>query len=260
MKPNFIIKLKIFFLCTFIYITYINTFFKIIRYFKKNSNNKIDNFFNYKRYDISFYKLRKYFIYINYCMKGILLYKNNLVKSNYPKVSVVIAMYNRENFINHTIKSVQNQRIKNIEIIVIDDSSVDNSIINVKNSQKIDPRIILLKNGKNMGALYSKSIGILYAKGKYILILDSDDMLCINNYLKYLYIVAKNGNYDYVQCNKSIFIYLLNKTIIEKKIDKMCFCSKLIKSLIFKKIINRIGKETLKRGIKPLDDNFFFYF
>lgn len=260
MKPNFIIKLKFFFLCIFIYITYINTFFKIIRYFKKNSNNIIDNFFNYKRYGISFYKLRKYFIYINYCMKGILLYKNNLVKSNYPKVSVVITMYNRENFINHTIKSVQNQRIKNIEIIVIDDSSIDNSIIYVKNSQKIDSRIILLKNGKNMGTLYSKSIGILYAKGKYILILDSDDMLCINNYLKYLYIVAKNGNYDYVQCNKSIFIYLLNKTIIEKKIDKMCFCSKLIKSLIFKKIINRIGKEILKRGIKPLDDNFFFYF
>ena len=235
MKSNFISKFKIIFSFFFIYITYINKFFKKIRFFQTNSNNIIDNFFNFKSYGVSYYKLRKYFIYINYCMKGILLYKNNLLKSKYPKVSVVIAMYNRENYINSTIKSVQNQRIKNIEIIVIDDCSIDNSIIYVENSQKIDSRINLLKNGKNMGALYSKSIGILYAKGKYILILDSDDMLCINDYLKYLYIVAKNGNYDYVQCNKSIFIYFYNKIIIEKKIDEMCFCSKLIKSLILKK-------------------------
>lgn len=260
MKSNIISKFKIIISLFFIYITFFNKFFKKIRYFNTNSNNIIGNFFNFKIYGVSYFKLRKYFIYINYCMKGILLYKNNLVKSKYPKVSVVITMYNRENFINSTIKSVQNQRIKNIEIIVIDDCSIDNSIIYVENSKKIDSRINLLKNGKNMGALYSKSLGILHAKGNYILILDSDDMLCINDYLKYLYIVAKNGNYDYVQCNKSIFIYFYNKTIIQKKIDKMCFCSKLIKSLIFKKIINRIGKEILKRGIKPLDDNFFFYF
>lgn len=258
MKSHIISKYKIIFPFVFIYAINITKFFNKIGYFKTYLNNEINNLFYFKRYGISSYELRRYFKYINYCMKGILLYKNNLVKSKYPKVSVIITMYNRENFINFSLKSVQNQIIKNLEIIIVDDCSIDNSIKYVKNSQKLDSRIYLLTNQKNMGPLYSKSLGILHAKGQYILILDSDDMLCIDDYLRFLYIEVKLGNYDYVESNKYIFIK--NKKIEERKSDEMCFCIKLIKSLIFKKIINRIGKEILNRGIKPLDDNFFFLF
>ena len=50
-----------------------------------------------------------------------------------------------------------------------------------------------------MGALYSKSIGVLLAKGEYVYSLDSDDMFCSPNYLNILYNNAKEGNYKFVQ-------------------------------------------------------------
>ena len=189
-----------------------------------------------------------------------LLFKHNLVKSNYPDVSVIISLFNRDNYINSTIKSVQNQRMKNIEIIIVDDYSNDKSIKFVEHAQKYDPRIILIKNGKNMGALYSKSIGVLHSKGKYILSLDSDDMICIENYIEVLYKIIKKKNYDYIECNKYIEVNLYNRTINQKKISKMLLWVKLIKTNIYEKIINRIGKNALKKGITTLDDNFILLF
>ena len=71
---------------------------------------------------------------------------------------------------------------------------------------------------RNMGALYTKSIGVLYSIGKYILSLDSDDMICIEDYIKVLFKEAKKGNYDYIECNEYIEINLHNKTIYHKKL------------------------------------------
>ena len=189
-----------------------------------------------------------------------LLFKHNLVKSNYPDVSVIISLFNRDNYINSTIKSVQNQRMKNIEIIIVDDYSNDKSIKYVEQAQKYDPRILLIKNEKNMGALYSKSIGVLYSKGKYILSFDSDDMICTENYIDVLYRGIKRGKYDYIECNEYIEINLYNKTIIQKKISTMLLWVKLIKKNVYEEIINRIGINALKKGITTLDDNFILLF
>ena len=234
MKLNTNFKEKFFCFFIFVCVAFIPKFLKLINYFEVDSSNKNKYFFKFKRYGVSYYKLRKFFKYIKYCMKGILLYKCNLLKSKYPKVSVIITMHNRGNSINSTVKSVQNQSMKNLEIVIIDDYSVDNSIKYIEKLKKIDSRIVLLKNEKNMGALYSKSLGILHAKGKYILVLDSDDMLCIDDYLKYLYIEINIGKYDYIECKESIFINLFGKTIIQKKIHQMCFCSKFTSFFIIK--------------------------
>ena len=128
-------------------------------------------------------ELKPYLKYIEYSKNGKLFRKINLTNINNPRISIVISLYNREQYIKSAIRSVQNQNFSDIEIIIVDDFSTDNSTKYVKEYQKHDPRIVLLQNKENMGTLYSKSIGVLYAKGQYIHSLDSDDMFCNPFYL-----------------------------------------------------------------------------
>jgi len=123
------------------------------------------------------YEFSKYKEYFQNAKEGIILYEDNLVYSQNPLISVVISLYNDEKYINSTLKSVQNQKMKDIEIILVDDYSTDNSVKYAKEVQKRDPRIILIQNKKNMGILYSRGIGVLKARGKYIFPLDDDDMI-----------------------------------------------------------------------------------
>ena len=78
--------------------------------------------------------------------------------------------------IKSVIRSIQNQNMKEIEIIIINDFSKDNSAQVISEMQKEDQRIKLINNKKNLGILHSRAIGILQAKGKYILNLDHDDL------------------------------------------------------------------------------------
>lgn len=92
-----------------------------------------------------------------------------------PTISVIIPMFNSELYVKESIKSILNQTFQEFEIIVIDDNSLDNSIKIVKSIK--DNRIRLFKNsGKNMGSAFCRNLGIEKAKGKYIALLDSDDI------------------------------------------------------------------------------------
>ena len=77
------------------------------------------------------------------------------------------------------MRSIQNQSLKNIEIIKIDDCSLDNSLF-----QKEDERIILITHDANEGTIKSRNDGIRKAKGKYITIVDGDDALIHKDILK----------------------------------------------------------------------------
>ena len=144
--------------------------------YKQINNNNTMN--KNKKINFDFNKYKEYF---QNSKEGKILYNENLVYSQNPLISVVIPLYNDEKYINATLKSVQNQKMKDIEIILIDDFSTDNSAKYVEESQKKDPRILLIKNKKNMGILYTKSIGVLKARGKYIFPLDDDDMIIIDD-------------------------------------------------------------------------------
>ena len=103
--------------------------------------------------------------------------KNNRVQR--INFSIIIPVFNSESFIKETISSLVNQNYKNIEIIIINDCSTDNSskIINriKKINQKFEFKII--NNKRNMGVAFSRNIGLNYAMGDYIIFLDSDDYL-----------------------------------------------------------------------------------
>jgi len=90
-------------------------------------------------------------------------------------VSVIIPNYNNAIFLKKTILKILENTYKNIEIIIIDDKSTDNSI-NIINSFDND-KIKLYENKENSGTYYSRNKGILMSKGGYILIVDGDDYI-----------------------------------------------------------------------------------
>ena len=67
--------------------------------------------------------------------------------------------------------------------------------------KKEDPRINIINNDKNRGTLYSRNIGVLYAKGKYIFALDNDDMFLTENIILKIYNIAEKKNYDIIGFN-----------------------------------------------------------
>lgn len=109
------------------------------------------------------------------------------------KISVIIPVYNVEEFIIECINSLLVQTLKEIEIIVIDDGSIDNSINLVK---KICDNRIKLIHQSNLGLSEARNTGINVAKGEYILFLDSDDFIINQNSLTEMYELATKYQSD----------------------------------------------------------------
>ena len=93
-------------------------------------------------------------------------------------VSVVIPVYNVEKYIGETIKTVLEQSYSNLEVILVEDGSTDNSleIIEKYLEQLKEERFILLKNSQNSGAAISRNLGVEHAKGRFVCYLDADDL------------------------------------------------------------------------------------
>lgn len=98
------------------------------------------------------------------------------------KISLIIPVYKTEKYLEKCLTSVIEQTYKNIEIIVINDCSPDNSEQIILNYQKKDNRIKYIKNEKNLGLFHSRLIGADAATGDYIAFLDSDDYVSCDIY------------------------------------------------------------------------------
>ena len=106
-------------------------------------------------------------------------------------ISIIIPCFNSEKYINNCLNSVLNQTHKNLEIIIIEDYSNDNTYSILSDFSKIDSRIILLKNSQNLGVSYSRNLGLSIAKGDYICFLDSDDIWDLHKVEKQLGFMLK---------------------------------------------------------------------
>ena len=148
---------------------------------------------------ISQQMVRRFNNYMNICRQNILIdnTKYNLTKT--PKISVIMPLYNGGKYLYYSLRSIQNQDFKDIEIILIDDHSTDDTLEIVSNYMKEDPRIRLIKNERNRRILFSKSMAALYANGEYIIEMDQDDMFIIDNVFSTLYNEAKKDDYDLIQ-------------------------------------------------------------
>lgn len=110
-------------------------------------------------------------------------------------ISVVIPTFNRAHLLSRCITSIINQSYKNLEIIIIDDFSTDNTIEIIKNFEKNDHRIKYLKS-TTKGGNNARNTGIFAAKGEYIALMDDDDK-SLNNRIESQINVVINSNFKY---------------------------------------------------------------
>lgn len=109
------------------------------------------------------------------------------------KISVIIPVYNEEDYLNECLDSIVNQSLEDIEIICVDDGSTDNSL-NILKSYESDNRIkIIPKENSGLGA--SRNVALDIAQGEYIVFMDSDDYLNLNA-LEALYDLAESKSLD----------------------------------------------------------------
>ncbi len=131
----------------------------------------------------------------------------NIKKTNHTHteslVSVVIPVYNVEQYIEEALTSVLNQRYKNLEIIIVDDQSPDQSIELIK-SNFDDPRIQIIEQ-KNRGLAGARNTGIHHAKGRYVAFLDSDDHWQDNKLEQHIAFMSQHPDYGVSFCS-SMFI------------------------------------------------------
>ena len=116
------------------------------------------------------------------------------------KLSVIIPVYNVENYLRQCLDSVVNQTFKDLEIIIINDCSPDNSKSIIEEYINKDSRIKFIDNPQNYGYAKSVNSGIKAASGEYISIIESDDYIELNMYEDLLNLIEKN-NCDVVKCN-----------------------------------------------------------
>ncbi len=90
-------------------------------------------------------------------------------------ISIYIPTYNRAKLVERAIKSVLNQTISNIEVIVVDDRSTDDTLDVLQRLSKVDSRVRFYVNPINSGACYSRNFALRNAKGRFITGLDDDD-------------------------------------------------------------------------------------
>lgn len=107
-----------------------------------------------------------------------------------PTFSIIIPIYNAENYIQKCILSIKNQNYYDYEVIIINDGSTDNSVSKCKNAIKSDYRFKIFSK-KNEGASSARNYGLERACGEYITFVDADDFLA-PDYLKSFWEVIKN--------------------------------------------------------------------
>ena len=115
---------------------------------------------------------------------------------NKPIISVIVPSYNKKNILIKSIRSIQNQNFKNIEIIIVNDCSTDNSIEVFNYLLKSDPRIRIFHHIKNMGCWRTRIDGIIYSRGKYVILFDAGDLYNDNYVLLDAFNVIEKYNLD----------------------------------------------------------------
>lgn len=121
-------------------------------------------------------------------------------------ITVIMGVYNVENkeVLQASIASILNQTIKNIEFIICDDGSRDNTYEFLENIKNIDDRIVLLKNEMNVGLASTLNICLKHAKGKYVARMDADDISMPDRLKKQLDFLENNYEYDLVGCSAEL--------------------------------------------------------
>ena len=142
--------------------------------------------------------LNPYKLYINNCKKH---KKYNRIKNNStnPYISICLPALNMEKYIEQTLLSIINQSFQDFEIVIVNDNSIDNTEKIINKLRLEDYRIKVINHTINKGVYYSRVEAILNSNGKYIILMDPDDMFLNENLFKELYNYNLNKNLDIIE-------------------------------------------------------------
>jgi glycosyltransferase involved in cell wall biosynthesis len=140
---------------------------------------------------------------------------HNLTKS---EITVIITSYNYEKYIEKSIKSVIKNKLKNIEVLVIDDNSSDNSLKKIINFLNKDINLTIIKKEKNTGTVDTRNIAIRESLGDYVFMLDADNEIyedCLIKHLNYLKSNDLDAVYSKIDCFDELnnFIYHISNKV-----------------------------------------------
>ena len=125
-----------------------------------------------------------------------------------PKISVIVPVYNVEDYLEDALDSIVNQTFNDIEVLMIDDGSTDNSRYIIE-KYALDYDNFYAFHKENEGLPITRNYGLKFAKGEYVHFMDSDDFL-INDAFQKMYDCASKYNSDVVTTN--FYRYNNNKT------------------------------------------------
>lgn len=123
-----------------------------------------------------------------------------IMQENKNIVSIIVPIYNAENFLNRCLDSIVNQTYNNLEIILINDGSADNSLKIMQNYRDIDQRIKCISQ-ENKGVSATRNVGLKHAAGDFILFIDADDWIELNMVEKMLNLFESKTDIDIVFCS-----------------------------------------------------------
>lgn len=202
--------------------------------------------------------------------EGRQLFSSHAAEEKYqPNVSVVLINYNNEIYLGKAIESILNQTLKNIELVIVDDASTDNSHAIIQSYVKSDKRIKYIQHKSNQSQHMARKHGVAAATGKYIMFLDSDDYYN-HNACEVAYAMVKDG-YDIACYNFNIIpaqgldeaaasLFKESHTVKEQKIylNRDILRSSFFYYRINPLLWNKIYKSSIcKQAFAEMEDGYF---
>ena len=155
-------------------------------------------FTNYFFPNIKIISLKSFKKYVNDCKEN-KVYNQMKIKNDFPYLSICLSALNMEIYIKQNILSIINQSFQDFEIVIVNDFSKDNTESILTNIQSEDDRIKIINHSKNLGVYCSRVEAILNSKGKYVILMDPDDMFLNKDLFKSLYDYNLNNKLDIIE-------------------------------------------------------------
>lgn len=180
-----------------------------------------------------------------------------------PKVSVIVPCYNNSNTIINTLRSILNQTYKNLEIIVVDDCSIDDSFSKILSLSKTDSRIKCFRLPSNSGGpIIPRNHGLKFASGDIVCFLDSDDLWFDNKLdIQVKFMIENNCEFSYSSYtikskNRDEIIYVPPSYISYEGLLKLniigCLTVAVSKRLIEREFFDSISVEDYEYWLRIL--------
>ena len=156
-------------------------------------------------------------------------------EKDFPLISIIVPIYNTEQYLEEALLSCINQTYKNLEFICIDDGSTDNSFQILNKFSEKDNRIKIIKHTENKGCVFTKNEGANIASGEYLFFFDSDDKM-LSNTLDVLYEEIRKKKVDIISCDVEFFGIRTGKmNLLLPSINNFAIANCIINSALLKK-------------------------